>query len=249
MNVLAFFAHPDDETMLAGGTLALLARNGFQVHYYSATRGEGGEVGEPPLSTFEELGSVREAELVCAVGALGGSSLTFLGYVDPRIGADGSLYAFDANLTMLAGQVAASIQQHHPAAIFSHGSNGEYGHPAHILMHQAVTIAVASLKEQAPIFYTCEGAYPEHPLPRLMNKDDPMHFLVDAAPVLEQKVKAAMCHKTQHAMFMRNMSEMTGRPMTVPELVWSIEPLHRVYPPVAAGARPDDSIAKTLLGI
>jgi len=49
VNVLAFFAHPDDETMLAGGILALLSRGGAQVHYLCATRGEGGEVGEPPV--------------------------------------------------------------------------------------------------------------------------------------------------------------------------------------------------------
>ena len=41
MNVLAFFAHPDDETMLCGGTLAILARHGAAVHYLCATRGEG----------------------------------------------------------------------------------------------------------------------------------------------------------------------------------------------------------------
>ena len=46
MNILAFFAHPDDETMLCGGTLALLAQNGASVHYLCATRGEGGELGE-----------------------------------------------------------------------------------------------------------------------------------------------------------------------------------------------------------
>lgn len=47
MNLLAFFAHPDDETMLIGGTLALLSQAGFDVHYLCATRGEGGELGEP----------------------------------------------------------------------------------------------------------------------------------------------------------------------------------------------------------
>ncbi len=49
MNILAFFAHPDDETMLCGGTLALLARAGARVHLLIATRGEGGENGEPPV--------------------------------------------------------------------------------------------------------------------------------------------------------------------------------------------------------
>ena len=98
MNVLAFFAHPDDETMLAGGTLALLARQGVQVHYLSATRGEGGEAGEPPLCSLEDLGQVREEELACAVAALGGSSLDFLGYTDPRVGPDDELYAYSDDL-------------------------------------------------------------------------------------------------------------------------------------------------------
>ena len=86
MNILAFFAHPDDETLLVGGTLALLARQGLQVHYLCATRGEGGELGEPPQCTRQELGDVCEQEIVRAVQALGGRSLTFLGHVDPTIG-------------------------------------------------------------------------------------------------------------------------------------------------------------------
>mgnify|MGYP000024927790 CR=1 FL=1 len=151
MNVLAFFAHPDDETMLAGGILALLAQNAFSVHYLSATRGEGGEVGEPPLCTREQLGQVREQELVCAVQALGGRSLTFLGYVDPTVGPGEELYGYTNNLTLLAGQVAASIRQIQPIAVFTHGSNGEYGHPAHILTHTAAHIAVESFGDSAPL--------------------------------------------------------------------------------------------------
>ena len=62
MNILAFFAHPDDETMLTGGTLALLAKRGANIHYVCATRGEGGEIGEPPVTTIQELGETREKE-------------------------------------------------------------------------------------------------------------------------------------------------------------------------------------------
>lgn len=51
MNILSFFAHPDDETMLRGGILALLAQNGAKVHFLSATSVEGGEIGEPPRTT------------------------------------------------------------------------------------------------------------------------------------------------------------------------------------------------------
>ena len=55
MKALAFFAHPDDETMLAGGTLALLAHSGVGVHYLIATSGEGGEAGEPAPVSYTHL--------------------------------------------------------------------------------------------------------------------------------------------------------------------------------------------------
>ncbi len=151
MNILAFFAHPDDETMLGGGTLALLARLGCQVHYLSATRGEGGEVGEPPVCSQEELGRVREKELACAVHALGGSSLDFLSYVDPRVGMDNTLYPYTGDLPRLAGEVVQHIRQLGAGVVITHGSNGEYGHPAHLLTHQAVRRAVESLGDGAPL--------------------------------------------------------------------------------------------------
>ena len=246
MNVLAFFAHPDDETMMAGAALMLLAQRGFQVHYFSATRGEGGEVGEPPLCAIEELGVVREDELVCAIRTMSGSSLTFLGYVDPRVGPDNTLYPFEADLTMLAGQIAASIRQHQAAAVFSHGSNGEYGHPAHILMHQAVSLAIASLGEEAPIFYSANAAFPEHPRPRLLNQDDPAHIVLDITPVREQKVQAALCHRTQNAMFLRNTAREIGHPVSMPEVILPTESFHRVFPPLAGGEPPDDVVARAL---
>lgn len=236
MNVLAFFAHPDDETMLAGGIFALLAKNGAQVHYVSATRGEGGELGEPPLCTREELGEVREKELVCAVQALKGRSLTFLGYVDPAIGPDDTLYAYTDNLTMLAGQLDASLRQFEIDVIVTHGSNGEYGHPAHLLTYQAARVALESFpitdpNTPAPFLYTAAAAFPEHPRPRLTNKDDPAHLIVDITPVFKQKENAAMCYRTQHALFVRRPSEEAGRKLTVTETLISLEGLHRVYPP------------------
>jgi LmbE family N-acetylglucosaminyl deacetylase len=246
MNILAFFAHPDDETMLMGGTLAWLARQGIDIHYLCATRGEGGEVGEPPLCKPEELGEKREQEMVCAVQTLGGRSLTFLGYTDPRVGANNELYAFTDDLTLLGGQLATSIKQHQPVAILTHGSNGEYGHPAHVVCYQAALAVTLALEEKAPLFYTALGYFEGHPRPRLLNKDDPAHLVVDIRPVLEVKIKAAMCHHTQHALFVRRSSEEVGRPVSVREAVTRItmESLHRVYPLVEKEV--DDPIARTL---
>jgi LmbE family N-acetylglucosaminyl deacetylase len=232
MNILAFFAHPDDETMMAGGTLALLAGAGVTVHYVCATRGEGGETGEPPLCSMEELGDVREQEMVCAVGALGGRSLTFLGYTDPRVGPENELYAYTDNLTLLAGQAAASIRQFAADVVLTHGSNGEYGHPAHVLTHQAARIAVESLGKDAPLLYSVAGNFRDHPRPRSANKDDPAHLVLDISPALERKTAAALCHRTQHTLFVRRPSIEHGRPMTVPEVIQKIESLHRASPAV-----------------
>jgi len=244
MNVLAFFAHPDDETMLAGGMLALLAENGAQVHYLSATRGEGGEVGEPPVCSIDELGQVRESELVCAVGELGGRSLTFLGYKDPRMGDDDQLYPYTEDITFLAGQVAASIRQFEIEAVITHGSNGEYGHPAHVITSQATLAAVMSFEEQAPSLHTIAANYSGHPYPRLANKDDQADLVIDIEPVLEEKRKAALCHRTQHALFVRRRSRAAGRELTVEEVVMKQESIRRAYP--AAGDRKDDRLLKLL---
>jgi LmbE family N-acetylglucosaminyl deacetylase len=244
MNVLAFFAHPDDETMLAGGTLALLARAGLQVHYLCATRGEGGEAGEPPLCAIEELGQQREKEMVCAVQNLGGRSLTFLDYMDPRVGPDNQLYAYTENLTNLAGQIAATIKQFSAQAVISHGSNGEYGHPAHKTSHLAARLAIESLGDQAPLFYTVMAAFEGHPKPHLANVDEPADLVLNIQPVLAMKTEAAICHRTQHALFVRRASKEAGHPLTVPEVITNLESLHRVYPPVNGTV--DDFLAQAL---
>lgn len=248
-NILAFFAHPDDETMLAGGTLALLAEAGATVHYLCATRGEGGEVGEPPRCTQEALGAVREQEMVCAVRALGGRSLTFLGYTDPRVGEDGRLYTFTHNLPLLAGQIVASVRQFAVQAILTHGSNGEYGHPAHRTCFQAALAAVLSLGTEAPALYAVMPDFPAHPRPRLANRDQVAHLVLDVTPALERKVQAALCHCTQHALFVRRASQQAGRPLSVEEVVRAVsrEGLHRVHPAPSAATLPADDLLARLL--
>jgi LmbE family N-acetylglucosaminyl deacetylase len=246
MNVIAFFAHPDDETILAGGTLALLADAGVHVHFLCATRGEGGEVGEPPLCTREELGQVREQELVCAVQALRGRSLTFLGHVDPLVGEDGEVRAYSDNLSFVAGQLTSSIDQFEADIILTHGSNGEYGHPAHIFTYQAALTAVSARHAQsrAPLLYTVAAAFSSHPYPRLANQDDPADLVLDITPAKKRKVAAALCHRTQHALFVRRASEEVGHPLTVPEIIMEVESLHRVTP--SANGRKDDPLIDVL---
>ncbi|MGW8250815.1 MAG: PIG-L deacetylase family protein [Anaerolineales bacterium] len=244
MNILAFFAHPDDETMLAGGTLALLAQSGDQVHYLCATRGEGGEVGEPPVCSVDDLGECREEEMVCAVHALSGRSLTFLDYIDPRVGPEEQLFPYTDNLVFLAGQVAATLRQFEADVLLTHGSNGEYGHPAHQLSHQAARLAIESFGNDAPLLYTVAAYFEQHPKPRLANKDDPAHLIVDVKAALSIKTEAALCHRSQHALFVRRTSQEAGRVVTVPEVVMSVESLHRASPVVSGPV--EDQLAERL---
>ena len=236
MNILAFFAHPDDETMLAGGALALLAHAGANVHYLCATRGEGGETGEPPLCQPEQLGEVREDELACAVHALHGASLDFLGYCDPRVGPDEELFAYTNQPGEVVHHLLAEVREKDIQAIVTHGLNGEYGHPAHALSYRAAHQAVESLGTAAPLLYCVMASFPAHPRPRLMNKDQPAHFVLDITPALPTKTKAALCHQTQHALFVRRPSQEAGRQLSVPEVIMTLEGMHRAYP-----ATPGDS--------
>jgi LmbE family N-acetylglucosaminyl deacetylase len=214
------------------------------VHYLCATRGEGGETGEPPLCSETELGAVREQELICAVSSLGGSSLTFLDYIDPRVGPDQQLYAYAQDLTFLAGQVATSIRQFGIHAVITHGSNGEYGHPAHVLTHQAARLAVGSFGQSTPLLYTVAASFPEHPWPRITNPDDPAHLVLDITPALAEKTQAALCHRTQHALFVRRRSQAAGRQLSVPEVILPLESLHRHLPPI--NGQVDDEVANLL---
>jgi len=232
MNVLAFFAHPDDETMLAGGTLALLAETGAAVHYLSATRGEGGELGEPPLTTHEELGRFREEELLCAIQALGGTSLSFLDYQDPSVGPDDELYAYTDDPALLSSQILEVLRRRQIDILISHGSNGEYGHPAHVVTYQAARQAAESLPGSSLVFYTASASFEEHPRPFLTNQDDPADLVLDISPALARKTQAALCHRTQHALFVRKASEEAGRKLSVQEVIIPLEGLHRALPPL-----------------
>jgi hypothetical protein len=73
-------------------------------------------------------------------------------------------------------------------------------------------------------------AFEGHPKPYLVNKDEPAHLVLETKAVAAAKTAAAMCHRTQHALFVRRASEREGRPVTVPEVIMTLESLHRAYP-------------------
>jgi LmbE family N-acetylglucosaminyl deacetylase len=135
MRVLGVFAHPDDETFCAGGTLAGYASGGAEVMVVSATRGEAGQIRSAGVATRRTLGKVREQELYAACRRLGVQHAVCLDY------GDGRLQEIDQEL--LIGEISEIIGSFQPDVVITFGPDGGYGHPDHIAISAATTTACA----------------------------------------------------------------------------------------------------------
>lgn len=207
-------AHPDDDTLFAGGVLAKWASEGFAVYTLETTRGEGGEIGDLGLPDKTELGAYREAEARCAAEALGEAGIFFLDYVDPHMEIDGVAMPIDATLDEFAAAIAEYLGRLRPAIVLTHGADGEYGHPQHRFTHVATRAAIQGLAPWRPReFWTWMARTEDNAEERLTNRSDPATLSLDVSPWLERKVAAAMCHRSQHQMFTRNSKQPTVRDM------------------------------------
>ena len=218
--VLVISAHPDDETMAAGGTIAMHAERGDRVVLLEATRGEGGEAGDPPLADRAGLGAYREGELREAAAALGVREVIFLPFVDPPMEIGGAAGRIDATLEEFVAAIAEQVRAVGPDLVITHGVNGEYGHPQHTFTHQAALLALAAT-DLRPEVHTWGAWYPDAERPEMLNRLEPADIVRDISPWLERKVAAALAHRTQHAMFLRN----TGAP-SVPAMITRVESFH-----------------------
>ena len=226
--ILAVSAHPDDETLFGGGTLARYARQGHAVYILETTRGQGGEVGEPPLATRETLAAVREHEVRQAASILGARDIFFLPYIDPYMEINGIPRRIDVPLPDFSASIESHLKKIEPDLVITHGSNGEYGHPQHIYTHQATRLALKKSSSRAALMSWSAWHVPSE-RERVLNRDDAADIIADITPWRDIKVAAAMCHKTQHAMFLRN----TGAP-SVADMVRRIETFHIWQGPLPA---------------
>jgi N-acetyl-1-D-myo-inositol-2-amino-2-deoxy-alpha-D-glucopyranoside deacetylase len=139
--VLFVHAHPDDESMATGGTMARLVAEGTRVDLVTCTDGAEGEIHDPTLDPSEahpRLAAIRAAELACSVEALGRGAIRqhLLGYRDSGMmgtDANGHPDAFwQADLREAGRRLTEIVRTARPAAIVSYDENGNYGHPDHI---------------------------------------------------------------------------------------------------------------------
>ena len=145
--LLAFHAHPDDETLSMGATLARYAAAGEQVVVVTATRGESGEIHnhDDPLLIADRLGEVRAAEVEAALRILGVEHHHFLGYRDSGMmgTADNRLpdAFWNADFMEATGRLVRLIRRYRPEVVTAYDPYGGYGHPDHIQVHRVGTAA------------------------------------------------------------------------------------------------------------
>jgi LmbE family N-acetylglucosaminyl deacetylase len=143
--LLAVLAHPDDETFGTGGTLALYAGRGVEVHLVCATRGEAGDMDADCLDGFDTVAERRVSELRCAAGILGLSGVYFLNYRDS--GMPGSAEnqrpeaLINAPLDEVAGHIVHYMRVLKPQVVITFDPIGGYKHPEHIAIHRATVEA------------------------------------------------------------------------------------------------------------
>lgn len=205
--LLLLLAHPDDETFGPGGTIARYSREEVEVYLASATKGEAGMVGDPPVTDREHLGEVRAAELLCAAGILGIRRVTFMGFLDGRLR--------DTPRESILEKAVEQIRWFRPHVVLGFGPDGVSRHPDHIVMSEVAFEAFAAAADPARFPGQLEGRITPWAAWKLYQYEVAQEILdrwgvplagvpeaklttfIDTSREVERKVEAFACHRTQ----------------------------------------------------
>jgi LmbE family N-acetylglucosaminyl deacetylase len=209
--VLGIFAHPDDESLACGGTLARLADAGAHVVIICASHGEAGSISDPALVPEGDLGVVRVRELRDAAAVLGAAEVIVLDHPDGDLRWE--------HVPELHAEIVALIERYQPAAIITFAEDGLYWHLDHIGVHERTYTAVLSLGAAAPPLYyvtmqagvmreVVEAAHAKGGAPpdssfwgiapdAFGDGANPPTFVIDVRDWATRKLEALRCHRTQ----------------------------------------------------
>ncbi len=198
--LLLVHAHPDDESIGTGATMAKYAAEGAGVTLVTCTLGELGEVIPPPLAHLaaeaeDRLGEYRIGELAAACAALGVTAHRVLGgpgrWRDSGMmgteGNDDPRCFWQAGLAEAAAALLGVIREVRPQVLVTYDANGFYGHPDHIQAHRVAWRAFELAGTGGPAKFYATAA-PE---------SDQVTTEVDASAYLERKLAAMRAHATQ----------------------------------------------------
>lgn len=156
LTLMTVHAHPDDETIGTGGTMAKAVADGHRVVLVTCTRGEMGEIVVPEWDTPDQhrrLGETRAAELEAAMGELGVTEWENLGYRDSDMmgrpaNRDPRCF-WQADPDEAIGRLTWLVRTYRPDVITTYNDFGGYGHPDHIRTHVVAVGAFARAGDPA----------------------------------------------------------------------------------------------------
>jgi len=214
--IVFFHAHPDDEAIFTGGSMALLADRGFDVVLVVATAGEAGAA-HATDGSGDELGELRRNETWDAAHRLGLADVRFLGYGDSGMeghAPDGFAAAAVEEAGDRLGELLADLG---PQSLVIYDEGGIYEHPDHVQVHRVGHVAAARLPVET--VYECtvdreylhfveshlvvQAALPHRPetlglaATTLGSATVEIDVAVDVAAVLERKREAMAAHGSQ----------------------------------------------------
>jgi LmbE family N-acetylglucosaminyl deacetylase len=242
--LMCVFAHPDDETLSAGGILAKYAAEGVETYLICATRGERGWGGKKKeeYPGLVELGKIREAELHSAAGVLGIKEVVFLDYIDGELD--------KASPREAAARIAAHLVRVRPQVVVTADPQGSYGHPDHVALTQLTLAAILEASpsyKPAKFYYVAETQTTLSGLEEAIGKfhitldgtlreaaawpDWLISAEVDTSAYWGQVVRALECHRTQIA-HPEHFLEISQR---LPPAAWGIRAFYRAYSLVNGG--------------
>lgn len=205
--ILVLLAHPDDETFGPGGTIARYASEGAHVYLATATKGEAGMVGDPPVTGRERLGEVRAGELRCAAEILGVREVTFFGFLDGQL----DRTPRDA----IVAKAVAEIRRVRPHVVIGFGPEGVSRHPDHIVMGQVALEAFDAAADPVRFpgqllngvrpwaarklyrFEVAQEIFEAWGIPLRGVPGKTLTTFIDTSAYVARKVQAFSCHRTQ----------------------------------------------------
>ncbi len=249
LKLMCITAHPDDEALGVGFTLAKYAAEGVQISLLTATRGERGWSGAPEENPGPQaLGRLREQELMEAAKVLGVQEVNFLDYMDGELAQVDALEAI--------GKIVCHLRRVRPQVVVTFDPTGAYGHPDHIAVSQFTLGAVVAAADSE---YHDAERRPAYRVPKVYFMIDTerlvslytavtgeqikyrvdgeirRHFgwpswaataWIDARAHWETGLAAIACHQTQ-------VQELMGQIQNIPENFdlsdWAVQTFYRVY--------------------
>src|SRR5687767_10228533 len=145
--LLFIFAHPDDESFGVAGIARMYADRGAELAIVTATRGDAGRAGEPPICSRDELPARREAELRDAATILGIRHVTVLDYLDKHLA--------EAPSDTIRRELVSAIRRHRPQVVVTFDPDGANLHPDHIAISRFASDAIAAAGD--PRWYADAG--------------------------------------------------------------------------------------------